>query len=179
MGYPSQRIFINPLATSISISRCGNKVSRSTGCRHPYTQKREMRNILREGTVLLASVAFVMYNLSMFQPPILLSYKFDNTVNTYRCIGNSIDEDIGRMHIFQIKTFADIVHSLPIIVVSKSFGCHHVINFLLGSQSPTPDVGLCENCTEQAMGVTCKANHVHRRFREKGIVQDDRFQGST
>ena len=35
------------------------------------------------------------------------------------------------MHIFQVKTLTNIIHSYPIIIVTKALICHYDIDFML------------------------------------------------
>ena len=52
---------------------------------------------------------------------LLFLYKLNDTIDTNWLAGLRIDEDVGRMHIFEIQTLADIVYAFTFSVVTKAF----------------------------------------------------------
>ena len=75
------------------------------------------------------------------------------------------------MHIFESQTIGYVIHTLAVPIVTKSFGCNHIVYFLLRSQSQTVHVGLGQHNTHQVVAVASKANHFHGRLWEEIVVK--------
>ena len=58
---------------------------------------------------------------SWMETVLLFLYKLNDTIDTNWLAGLRIDEDVGRMHIFEIQTLADIVYAFTFSVVTKAF----------------------------------------------------------
>ena len=52
------------------------------------------------------------------------------------------------MHVLQVEAVADIVHTLPVMIVMKTFCSDYLVNFRFGGQSLAAYVRLRKNATE-------------------------------
>ena len=55
---------------------------------------------------------------------LLFLYKLNDTIYAYRFAGLCVNEDIRSVHIFEIQTFVDIVHTFTFSVITKAFCCN-------------------------------------------------------
>ena len=52
---------------------------------------------------------------------LLFLNELNDTINTDWFAGLRVDEDVSRVHIFEVQTLADIVHAFSFSVVMKAF----------------------------------------------------------
>ncbi len=60
-----------------------------------------------------------------------------------------INEDVSRVHIFEVQTIADIIHTVPVTVVTEAFCIYHLVNLCLGSKSLAIDIWLRKDDTKK------------------------------
>ena len=56
-----------------------------------------------------------------------ISAKFYDAINAYGLFRYFINEDIGRMHIFKVQTFRDVIDTIAIAIVVEPFDGNHFV----------------------------------------------------
>ena len=73
---------------------------------------------------------------------------FYNTINADWSFGDCVDKNICRVHILQMEAVADIVYSVAIAIITKSFCCNHCVYLRLCSKSFAAYVRLGADCAK-------------------------------
>ena len=105
--------------------------------------------------------------------------EFRNAINADWSFGDSVDKNICRVHVLQVEAVSDIVYSVAIAIVTKSFRCDHCVYLRLCGKSFATYVRLGADCTKQIVLVTGETNYGHRCFGEQCVVEYDRFHRSS
>ena len=103
-------------------------------------------------------------------------HKLHNAINANWFARYHIDKHIGGMHVFEGQAIGDVIYTLAVPVVTKTFGCNHIVYLFLRSQSQTIHIRLRQHYAHQVIAVARKANHFHRSFWEEIVVKGDGIQ---
>ena len=103
----------------------------------------------------------------------LLFYKLNDAINTGWLVRCGINEDICRMHVFQIQAIADIIYPFAFFVIPKAFCCCHFIYFCFCCKAFARYELLRENYSEKAIRIACETDDFHSRLWEQRIMQDN------
>ena len=105
----------------------------------------------------------------------LVSYRFYDAINANRRIRYCVNKHISWMHIFQMQSVANIIDTFAVTVITKTFFSHHMIYFLLGSQSFACHIRLRTNSAKQPLCVACESYDIHRRLSKQRVMQSNGF----
>ena len=74
-------------------------------------------------------------DLQIIVKSVLGIHKLHDAVYARRLARQLVDENIGWVHILQSQTVGNVVHSLPLPVVTEAFFGNHRVYLVLGGQS--------------------------------------------
>ena len=105
------------------------------------------------------------------------SCELHDAVDTGGLASQLVDEHVGGVHVLQGQPLGNVVHALSLPVVAEALLGNHAVDFLLGGQPLTADVGLGENDAHQTVAVSREADNPHGRLWKEIVVQGDGFKG--